>query len=182
MIAKQRRSPVPKPVDVEDMYIDEVVAEVHALHPDAFQETESYPREETTRILVELGAADGSDSEDRNARAWRNALMNIRAITDPPFERMIVPSTPQLDAVTVFWENYGPGRGSVTLVCWGCAWNCSFFGMDDKTIKQFFQTSGTDYLIKKLGITPHLYQRKRDYAYLGRIIDAVKAHLKEQTS
>ena len=50
-----------------------------------------------------------------------------------------------------------------------------FGGMGNRTIREFFKEADTSYLVSKLGITPQLKARKTDHAYLGRIIDAIKA-------
>ena len=94
---------------------------------------------------------------------------------------------PSLDDISVFWQDIGPSRGSVTIICYGAAWTCYFGGMGNRTIREFFKEADTSYLISllalqrlassvsKLGITPQLKARKTDHAYLGRIIDAIKA-------
>ena len=73
------------------------------------------------------------------------------------------------------------------IVCYGAAWAGYFGGMGNRTIREFFKEADTSYLISllalqrlassvsKLGITPQLKARKTDHAYLGRIIDAIKA-------
>ncbi len=87
--------------------------------------------------------------------------------------------TSNLDPIEVFWHNMGPGRGSVTITCFGSAWTAYFGAMgDDRTIQQFFARADTGYLVTKLGITPQLKQGKRHDAYLGRIIEAVKDSLR----
>ena len=83
-----------------------------------------------------------------------------------------------LDPITVFWLDLGAGQGSVTITCWGCAWTAWFGAMgENRTIRQFFADAPTDYLVTKLGITPLLRSRRADYAYLGRIVKAIKAAL-----
>ena len=84
-------------------------------------------------------------------------------------------SVPGLDPIMAIWRNDGPGRGSVTLVCWGCAWTAYFNAMNGRTIQRFFDEADAGYLVTKLGINQVLKQRRRDMAYLGRIIAAVKA-------
>jgi hypothetical protein len=90
---------------------------------------------------------------------------------------MDIVGAPALDPIRVFWWDAAPGVGSVTITCYGAAWTAFFGAMPAETIREFFATANTDYLVTKLGITPHLYQRKRDHQYLARIIDAIKATL-----
>ena len=88
----------------------------------------------------------------------------------------ILPSI-ALDRISVFFTDYGIGQGIVTLVCFGNAWSAYFGGMGGNTIKEFVRGCGTEYLVNKLGYSQVLMRRKKDLAYLGRIIDAVKAEL-----
>jgi hypothetical protein len=92
-----------------------------------------------------------------------------------------VASSSGVDSITVFWRNYQPGKGSVTITCYGSAWTAYFGAMSGQTIQQFFARADTDYLVTKLGITPELKQRKRDHEYLARIIDAVKAAMRAES-
>ncbi len=85
-----------------------------------------------------------------------------------------IPASGSLDAIHVFWYNIAPGIGHATITCWGLAWTCYFGAMGTDTIQGFFVEAGTDYLINKLGPAR---QPKKDSAYLGRIIDAVKTAL-----
>lgn len=84
-----------------------------------------------------------------------------------------------LDPINVYWHNIEPGRGHVTITCFGSAWTCYFGRMGGESIQTFFATADTGYLVTKLGYTPHLKSSKRDLAYLARIIEAVKAALAE---
>ena len=92
-------------------------------------------------------------------------------------EGMYIPESAGLDGITVFWQNYEPGRGAVTLTVWGSAWTCSFGAMSGETIQEFFAKADVSYLVNKLGITPRLKQSKREEVYLGRIVTAVKKSL-----
>ena len=95
-------------------------------------------------------------------------------------EVLVIPEKAGLDQITVYWHNYEPGKGMVTLVCWGCAWNCYFGGMLGETIQEFFLRVGTDYLVPKLGVTRWLKKSRHHDAYLKKLIDAVKSHLRDQ--
>jgi hypothetical protein len=93
-------------------------------------------------------------------------------------ELLEIPEKDGLDAINVYWHNVGPGKGYVTITCWGSAWTSWFGGMGDRTIQQFFAAGHVGYFVNKLGITQHLKQSKRNEAYLARIIVAVKEALK----
>lgn len=85
-----------------------------------------------------------------------------------------IPEQAGLDKITVFWQDWDPGKGAVTITVWGCAWNCYFGGMGSDTIREFFASVGTGYLVQKLGTTQWLKNSKRHEDYLSRIVNAVK--------
>lgn len=82
-----------------------------------------------------------------------------------------------LDTIHVFWLDVDPGKGYVTIICYGQAWTAYFGGMNGKTIKKFFAQCDTGYMVTKMGITPILKRPKQNDAYLGKIIDAVRESL-----
>jgi hypothetical protein len=112
---------------------------------------------------------------------WTEGGPAPAADAEPSLEVLDVPSSSGMDSITVFWRNYQPGKGSVTITCYGSAWTAYFGAMSGQTIQQFFASADTGYLVNKLGITPELKQRKRDHEYLGRIIDAVKAAMRAES-
>jgi len=90
-------------------------------------------------------------------------------------ESLYIPAQDGLDAITVYWHNYEPGKGMVTITCWAAAWNCYFGGMCGQTIQEFFKSAGVDYLTSKLIDNQWQKMTKRHEAYLGKIIRAIKA-------
>lgn len=85
-----------------------------------------------------------------------------------------------LDPITVFWIDYSPGVGMVTIVCYGVAWNGFWAGMGkDRGVRKFFAECGNDYLINRMANHQFMKMNKQQQKYLGRIIDAIKAELKE---
>lgn len=40
-----------------------------------------------------------------------------------------------LDTITVFWRNWEPGKGEVTIYCYGSAWTAYFGAMAGNTIQ-----------------------------------------------
>ncbi len=89
-----------------------------------------------------------------------------------------IPESALLDSVVVFWRNHAPGKGDVTVTCWGMAWTSYFGSMGDLTIQQFFTKADTSYLVNKLAGGQHLKRSKRWDGYLSRVIEAIKASLK----
>lgn len=53
----------------------------------------------------------------------------------------------RLDPIEVLVDDYEPGKGKITITCYGKAWTASWFAMSDQTISQFFRRCGNDYLI-----------------------------------
>ena len=92
-------------------------------------------------------------------------------------EAIEITDAPSLDTISVYWTNYAPNRGSVTICCYGSAWTAYFGAMNERSIQKFFADADTGYLVNKLGITPQLKQAKANLVYLARIVNAVKAVL-----
>lgn len=62
----------------------------------------------------------------------------------------IIDAAPNIYSINAFFENYGEGRGKVTIESDGDAWSYFWGAMgEDHTIKSFFLKAGTDYLVKK---------------------------------
>lgn len=101
-------------------------------------------------------------------------MMRSEAVT---VNAVKITGAPELDIIHVFWMDVAPGAGYCTIICYGSAWTAYFGSMGKNTIRQFFEGAETEYLVGKMGNTPHLKSTKRDNAYLARIIDAVKAYL-----
>ena len=53
----------------------------------------------------------------------------------------------RLDPVRVIIENIEPGRGLITITCFGKSWNSSWGGMGGDTVQAFFKRVSNDYLI-----------------------------------
>lgn len=104
------------------------------------------------------------------------------AVSRPPCEVWSIEPASALDRIHVFWMDVAPGAGYVTIICYGQAWTTYFGSMGKATsIKEFFAGCGTDYMLTKLGIGAHLKSTSRDNKYLGRIIDAVRAAVQQET-
>lgn len=53
----------------------------------------------------------------------------------------------RLDPVRVMIENYEPGKGRITITCFGKAWTGAWFAMGGDTVQQFIKRVSTEYLI-----------------------------------
>ncbi len=89
---------------------------------------------------------------------------------------------PALDPITVFLEDWRPGAGRITVVCWGRSWSASWGAMGDRTVEQFVAACGEGYVADNLENDQHrmLKQyRGTDRNYLLRIVRAVQQAIRE---
>jgi hypothetical protein len=82
-----------------------------------------------------------------------------------------------LDDITIFFQDFELGQGRIVVECYGEAWSAYFGAMGAKTIRQFVETCGPDYLTNKLSRPK---QTKTTDKYLRRIVDAIKTEFKPQ--
>jgi hypothetical protein len=86
----------------------------------------------------------------------------------------------RLDPIRVMTEDYEPGKGRITITCYGRAWTAYWGGMSGKTVSQFFTSCDACYLLGNL--SNGLKNTKAEDAYLIRIIEAVQAGLRKQAA
>lgn len=65
--------------------------------------------------------------------------MEVLAFTITDVER--------LDPVRVMIENYEPGKGRITITCFGKAWTGAWFAMGGDSVQEFIKRVSTEYLI-----------------------------------
>lgn len=65
--------------------------------------------------------------------------MNVLAFTVTGAER--------LDPVRVMIENYEPGKGRITITCYGTAWAGGWYAMGGDSVQEFIKRVSNDYLI-----------------------------------
>ena len=53
----------------------------------------------------------------------------------------------RLDPVRVMIENYEPGKGRITITCYGAAWAGAWFAMGGDSVQEFIKRVSNDYLI-----------------------------------
>ncbi len=51
-----------------------------------------------------------------------------------------------LDPVTVYIDDIEPGKGKITIECYGKSWSTCWGGMSGQTIAEFLASSGVDYV------------------------------------
>jgi len=99
---------------------------------------------------------------------------------DKPLECYTLIGVPALDPITVIVDRILPTperdhwSASITLVCYGRAWN-AYFGSMGNPFELFFVRASADYLADKMMTAP-LNKKKEpgEKAYLMRIIVAVQ--------
>ena len=85
-----------------------------------------------------------------------------------------------LDLVTVFIQDLGPGRGKLTVECYGHAWSTYWGGMGDQTVRQFLLGVDTTYVATKLVSGLQRVVTRREERWVGTIVDAVLRAIREE--
>lgn len=102
--------------------------------------------------------------------------MNIERTTT---ETLTITGAPALDPITVFLQDSEPGRGRITVECYGRAWSAFFGAMGgSRSIREFACGVPPEYLADKLWDIDKKPTKAAE-AYLLRIVTAVVAAVKE---
>lgn len=96
--------------------------------------------------------------------------------------KLVITGTLALDPITVFTEDFGPGKGILTLHCYGRAWSSYWGAMSGNTVRHFVARANAGYVVDNLvsGMA-HRVQDASNHedAYLTRIVVAVQAAFRE---
>ncbi len=68
-------------------------------------------------------------------------------------EKLKITDIGHLEVINVFFEDYALHKGKVTIESVGDAWSYFWSSTGCETIKEFFKTAGTDYLVGKFKIS-----------------------------
>lgn len=86
-----------------------------------------------------------------------------------------------LDPIALFIDDFEPGRGRLTVECYGCAWSCFWGAMGrGSSVLRFLASCDADYVAnclirgRRQFISSKQHER-REFAYLKRICEAVVA-------
>lgn len=101
-----------------------------------------------------------------------NVTNGVGAVT-----RHYIEDVPGLDPITVFLEDFQPGVGRLTVVCYGKSWTAFWGGMGDCDLRGFMSVVNENYLTDKLSIGK---EKKHELAYLMRIVTVVRAALVQE--
>lgn len=104
------------------------------------------------------------------ARGW--------VVSEAPCLRMIrMPAAQSLDPIDVFLVDDGPGRGSITITCYGSAWTAWWGSMGDRSVAQFVAGCDAAYLCSKLRSEVTKASKDR---YLLRVAAAVHVRIQQE--
>lgn len=73
--------------------------------------------------------------------------MNIEQSTA---RKIQITGVDNLDPVSVYLEDFAPGKGKITISCWDKSWHSYWGGMGNRTISEFFLSCDNGYLTKNL--------------------------------
>lgn len=66
-------------------------------------------------------------------------------------EKITVTEVPNLDPLSVYLEDYGPGQGKITITCFGKSWTHYWSHMgEDTKLREFFLSCDNQYIAGKL--------------------------------
>jgi hypothetical protein len=95
-------------------------------------------------------------------------------------DAMEISGVQSLDPVQVYWEDFGEGRGRVTITCYGEAWTGYWIATGEITIKQFFLSCDDDYLANRIQGAQFQKRNPGHLTYLKRIVRAIKEAIREE--
>lgn len=61
-------------------------------------------------------------------------------------KRLVISEVPNLDPITVYMEDYEPGKGKITVECYGQSWSAYWGGMSGRTVGEFFCSCDEGYI------------------------------------
>src|SRR5690606_8657631 len=62
----------------------------------------------------------------------RTAPQQPAAVDGITVDVLRIPAQPGLDPIVVYFEDYAPGRGRITVACYGDAWTAAWGAMGDR--------------------------------------------------
>ncbi len=96
---------------------------------------------------------------------------------------MEIIDAPRLDRIKVVTEDFAPGKGQITIICYGRAWTSYWGGMGDGDVTQFVISMDAEYIAENLlrGMQEPLKRYvKNETAYLVRIVKATQEALRRR--
>jgi hypothetical protein len=81
---------------------------------------------------------------------WRYGIMKITESKVRKIKIEDILESHRLDPISVFLEDFEPGKGKITIECYGKSWSSYWGGMGSRTISQFFCSCDNSYLSSNL--------------------------------
>jgi hypothetical protein len=82
-----------------------------------------------------------------------------------------------LDRITVYYHDFEPGKGQITIVCYGEAWTAYWGAMGNRDVLKFFVECDLCYLVGRLMGAQFQKHTKGHEMYLTRIVSAIRTEL-----
>lgn len=134
------------------------------------------------KALTPIMAGDYSDEQWQRYVAADDALVKALNASGPDVEVINIPGTGYIDPITVFLQDFGPGKGRIVIECFGEAYSHYWSAMGgDQTVRQFVVSCGRDYLVGKLwpSWVRQTRNTKAHESYLEKVVDVVREALAE---
>lgn len=94
-------------------------------------------------IYIETGAkpkADAGAVAKYSLAVQRGKAGGQMKVTETKVQSLEITEVERLDPIRVMAENYEPGRGRITITCYGKAWTAAWFAMGGDTVQAFFHS------------------------------------------
>ncbi|WP_314402367.1 hypothetical protein [Stenotrophomonas rhizophila] len=127
----------------------------------------------TTRLAADFACALAQHLASSVAQG-----MDLRQ-PPPSLTRYRIEDAPGLDPVTVYVENYEPGKGRMVVTCYASAWTAFWGAMgDDTTLEQFVASCSPEYVADNMVWGADT--KKSTRAHADKVAAAVVALFKSQ--
>ncbi len=130
---------------------------------------------------MRLGAIALSVSINKGARWF--GMSELQVVHVPRQVHDAASGKRDLDPVTAFLQDFGPGRGQLTLVCWGRAWSHYWGAMGaGLNLRGFLLRADTGYIVGKLMLPCDVMLKRaerREERWLTQIVGALKDEFRE---
>lgn len=105
-------------------------------------------------------------------------------ITKQQIEQLLIKGADRLDPIRVIMEPFQAEyhSGHFTVLVYGRAWT-TFWGNMGSPMRKFVLTANTSYIVDRLARSAEPtseHKRERDEQYLTRIVEAIKAALRQE--
>lgn len=111
--------------------------------------------------------------------AFQPEVVAAPVVDEAMVDVLRIPAQPGLDPITVYFEDYAPGRGRITVACFGDAWTAAWGAIGDRSVREFVSSVGPGYLAGAMQeLSPPTTKAHRKYT--ERVAGAITAALSQQ--